>query len=72
MKIVTSCGKTFEMPVDELSDRQLKGLLDQNGDRTDVDPSDITALREELARRTAQTGVEDQVRATRRWWCRGQ
>jgi hypothetical protein len=49
--IETSCGQTFETDPRKMSVRQLKGLLEQNGDRTDIDPAEIAALRDELARR---------------------
>jgi hypothetical protein len=47
----TSCGQTFHLPVTELTEHQLHGLLEQNSDRTDVDPSQIAAMRAELRRR---------------------
>jgi hypothetical protein len=51
MKIETSCGKTFNMTAHEMSDWQLEKLLEQNGERDDVDPAEIAELRAELARR---------------------
>jgi hypothetical protein len=50
--VVTSCGREFVTPVNELFDSQLIGLLEQNADRTDIDPEQIAALRAELERRT--------------------
>jgi hypothetical protein len=47
--IITSCGKKFEMLPSEMTERQLRGLTEQNADR------DVTALREELARRQDST-----------------
>jgi hypothetical protein len=40
MKITvhTSCGQTFEEDLEEMSDRQIEGLLAQNGDRKNADP----------------------------------
>ena len=49
--IETDCGETFEMAPGEMSSWQLEGLFEQNGDRTDVDPAVIAAMRDELARR---------------------
>jgi hypothetical protein len=49
--VVTSCGRQFVIPVNELFDSQLIGLLEQNADRTDIDPQQIAALRAELERR---------------------
>jgi hypothetical protein len=43
--VETSCGQTFHLPVTELTEHQLHDLLEQNSDRTDVDPSQITAAR---------------------------
>jgi hypothetical protein len=37
-----------------MSDRQLNGLLEQNERRTDVDPREIAAMREEVERRTKE------------------
>jgi hypothetical protein len=51
MKIETSCGKTFEMSAREMSTWQIQGLLEQNGDRTYVNPAELQELREELSRR---------------------
>jgi hypothetical protein len=51
INVETSCGEKFETPVSELTDRQLRGLLAENGDRTDVDPNQIAALRSEFTRR---------------------
>jgi hypothetical protein len=49
--VETSCGQTFHLPLTELTEHQLHDLLEQNSDRTDVDPSQITAMRAELRRR---------------------
>ena len=58
IKIETTCGKTFEQAPSEMSDFQLDGLLEQNADRTDLDPGDaddIAAMRkEQQARRRPQ------------------
>jgi hypothetical protein len=56
IEIETTCGRRFNVPVSEMSDRQLKGLLRENEDRPDVDPSGIAAMREELSKRTKQCG----------------
>jgi len=47
-KIRTSCGAAFEMSPDEMSVRQLQGLIDGNADHPAV-----SILRAELARRQA-------------------
>jgi len=52
-KIKTSCGQSFEMTASEMSDWQIRGLLNQNEHRTDVEPAGIAALRAELARRSS-------------------
>ena len=52
--VETSCGKTFVQSVRDMSDRQLTGLLDGNGDRTGLDAealADVAAMRDELRRR---------------------
>lgn len=52
--VVTSCGKTFVQAVRDMSDRQLTGLVEGNGDRTDLDAADLAdlaAMRDELRRR---------------------
>ena len=43
------CGKTFEMSVRDLTDRQLDRLLEQNADRAAIDPAEIDLLRKEQA-----------------------
>jgi hypothetical protein len=48
--IETSCGGVFKMRPSEMTDRQLRGLLEQNADNT-CDPLDMAALRDELQRR---------------------
>jgi hypothetical protein len=53
--VETSCGKTFKLRASEMTDRQLKTLLEKNGRRTDVDPILISAMRNELNRRAAAT-----------------
>ena len=50
IEIKTSCGETFALAVSDMTDRQLRGLLEQNQDR-DVDPTAIAAMRAELDRR---------------------
>ena len=47
-EIETSCGKVFRQTVDEMSNRQLSGLIKGNPDHPDT-----PLLREELARREA-------------------
>jgi len=49
IEIRTSCGKTFEMSVRDLTDWQLDRLLEQNADRADIDPAEIDLLRKEQA-----------------------
>jgi hypothetical protein len=51
IKVHTSCGEEFRIPVDELTDRQLKGLLEQNADNPEADQLQIAAMRDELKRR---------------------
>ncbi|MGE8103566.1 hypothetical protein ACQKP1_07715 [Allorhizobium sp. NPDC080224] len=45
-EIHTSCGKVFHETLDQMSDRQIAGLIDGNPDHPD-----IPVLREELERR---------------------
>lgn len=49
--IETSCGKTIVQAVKDMTDWQLEILLKQNGERTDVDPADLAAMRDELRQR---------------------
>lgn len=52
--IHTSCGLKIEQPVSEMSLRQLRGLLEENDGRTDLDQTDradLAAMRDELWRR---------------------
>jgi hypothetical protein len=50
--IKTSCGRTFHQRPSEMSERQLRGLIEQNADNTDEDcVRDMPRLRAELARR---------------------
>jgi hypothetical protein len=48
--IETDCNRVFKMHPSEMTDRQLKGLLERNADNN-CDPLDMTALRDELQRR---------------------
>jgi hypothetical protein len=55
--VETSCGETFHEKVTDMTNRQLKGLLEQNADRDDLDDDDkaaIAAMRAELERRRPQ------------------
>jgi hypothetical protein len=52
--VETSCGETIKLRPSEMTDWQLTGLLKQNGDRTDVDPTLISAMRDELTRRAVR------------------
>ncbi len=47
-EIHTSCGKVVRETLDEMSDRQISGLVDGNPDHPDTQ-----ILREELSRRQA-------------------
>jgi hypothetical protein len=49
--VETSCGETFQVATDKMTDRQLTCLLRENADRSDVDPRQIAAMRSELLRR---------------------
>jgi hypothetical protein len=50
IEIRTSCGKTFEMSVRDLTNWQLDRLLEQNADRAAIDPAEIDdPLRKEQA-----------------------
>lgn len=46
IEIHTSCGRVFNLAVDEMSDRRLSGLIDQNPDHPDTE-----LMRSELTRR---------------------
>jgi hypothetical protein len=52
--VETSCGQTFETPLNDMPTRMLEGLLVQNGDRPDVDPSALAAMRAELEARKSK------------------
>jgi hypothetical protein len=62
--IETSCGQVFELRVSELSDRQLTILLAGNGERADVDPAHIAAMRAELQRRATPAQNEHAMTST--------
>jgi hypothetical protein len=47
--VQTSCGQQFEVRADELTDSQLRGLLEEN--LIDADPRDIAALIDEMQKR---------------------
>jgi hypothetical protein len=49
--IETSCGKQITQAVSDLSDRQLRGLLEHNSEETGATPEELAALRGELERR---------------------
>jgi hypothetical protein len=50
-RIRTSCGKTFEISARDMTDRQLRELIEQNKDRTDINPADLATLYDEGRRR---------------------
>jgi hypothetical protein len=56
IRVLTSCGREFSIPIIEIPDHKLRSLLQQNGDRTDVDPLDLAAMRDELKRREDSIG----------------
>jgi hypothetical protein len=51
--VETSCGKTIRQKVSEMTDRQLRALLEQNADSPDAAPWEIAALRAEVKRRAS-------------------
>jgi hypothetical protein len=51
--VEASCGETIKQRPSEMTDWQLTGLLMQNGNRTDVDPVLVSAMRKELLKREA-------------------
>lgn len=49
--IMTNGGREFRVHVSAMSDRQLAGLLRENGNRDDVDPEHIAAIMAECQKR---------------------
>jgi hypothetical protein len=57
IEIQTSCGQVFHLTIDEMSDRQLTGLIEQNPGHPDTELMRAALVRRQEARKAALDGA---------------